>query len=155
MAVCMRYTRTIAEAEDIFHEAIVKVFEKVGELRDPEAFDSWAKSSVVRTAINYFNRTTRQELLNVPLEKNDLEFENEDFSRIVDQLAVDELLGMINSLPSKYRVAINLYLIDGYSHLEIASMLSITESASRSQYMRGRRLLIAMLQKTGIIENEI
>lgn len=155
MGVCVRYARTVAEADDIFHEAVLKVFGHIDRVSDPAAVDRWMKSVVVRTAINYYNRTTRSELRNVALEVSEFDSENDDYARIIDQLDVEVLLNIINALPSRYRIVINMYLIDGYSHAEIAEMLSIAESTSRSQYMRGRNLLIVKLQESGITENEI
>ncbi len=67
---------------------------------------------------------------------------------------MEVLLRLINSLPDGYRLIVNLHLIDGYTHTEIAAMLSIADSTSRSQFMRGRNLLIQKLKELGITYHE-
>lgn len=153
--VCARYARTDAEAEDIFQDSLVKVFRFIQELKEPESVDSWVKSVVVRTAINYYNRTTKTETLSVSLDLLGNDPENDDYGRIIDQIDMAVLMEVINQLPDGYRIVINMHLIDDYTHVEIAKMLSIAESTSRSQYMRGRNLLLMKLQELGITQNEI
>ncbi|GAA4447151.1 sigma-70 family RNA polymerase sigma factor [Ravibacter arvi] len=154
LGICLRYAHTVAEAEDIFQEAILKIFNRISDLEKPELLDPWMRSVVIRTAINYYNRTTRQELRNTGLDEASYELENDDYLRIIDQTNVEALLEIINALPQKYRLIINLYLIDGYQHAEIAKMLSMSENTSRSQYMRARNLLMLKLQESGITANE-
>ncbi|CAG5004835.1 ECF RNA polymerase sigma-E factor [Dyadobacter sp. CECT 9275] len=153
--VCLRYARTKAEAEDIFQESFVKVFRYINEVKDPESIDSWVKAVVIRTAINYYNRTTKQQELNSSLEMHTYDWENDDYVRIIDQLNIEILLKVINQLPDGYRMILNMHLIDGYTHTEIAGILSIADSTSRSQYLRGRNLLLIKLQELGITQNEI
>ncbi len=155
LGTCVRYARSRAEAEDIFQESFLKVFANIGEVRQPESIDGWVKSVVVRTAINYYHRTTRHELKSAPLDDSNYELENNEYEKIIGQIHIDTLLGLINQLPDGYRVIINLYLIDGYTHAEIAALLSIAESTSRSQYMRGRNLLVTHLKALGITHYEI
>ena len=112
------------------------------------------RAVVVRTAINYYHRTTRQELKNAPLDNLNNSLESNEYERIIDHIHFDALLGIINQLPDGYRLIINLHLIDGYTHTEIADMLSIADSTSRSQYMRGRNLLLTKLKELGITCHE-
>jgi RNA polymerase sigma factor (sigma-70 family) len=155
LGVCVRYAKTKAEAEDIFQEGFIKVFKSLNEVRDPGAIDSWVKSVVIRTAINYYNRTTKEQQLHSSLDNMQYEQESDDYGRIIDQLNVAVLLDLINQLPDGYRMIINLHLIDGYTHSEIAQMLSISDGTSRSQYLRGRNLLMKKLQEKGITQYEI
>jgi RNA polymerase sigma factor (sigma-70 family) len=155
LGVCERYAKTKAEAEDIFQEAFIKVFRSLNEVRDLGAIDSWVKSVVIRTAINYYNRTTKEQQLHSSIENVQYEYESDDYERIIDQLNVEVLLAMINQLPDGYRMVINLHLIDGYTHQEIGGMLSISDGTSRSQYLRGRNLLMKKLQEKGITQYEI
>ncbi|MEO6287363.1 MAG: RNA polymerase sigma factor [Dyadobacter sp.] len=155
LGVCVRYAKTKAEAEDIFQEGFIKVFKSLNEVRDPGAIDSWVKSVVIRTAINYYNRTTKEQQLHSSLDNMQYEQESDDYGRIIDQLNVAVLLDLISQLPDGYRMIINLHLIDGYTHSEIAQMLSISDGTSRSQYLRGRNLLMKKLQEKGITQYEI
>ena len=152
--VCQRYARTRMEAEDIFQEAFIKIFNNIQELKEPDSVDSWVKTTVVRTAINYYHRTTKQQDRNNSLEYVESHLESGDYERIIDQMNVEDLLAVINQLPDKYRTIINLHLIDGYTHTEIGEMLSIADATSRSQFMRGRNMLLKKLELKGIVHHE-
>lgn len=152
--VCQRYAKTVAEAEDIFQEAFVKIFNNIHELKNTEAADAWVKTIVVRTAINYYNGTTKLQNLHDDIHKYDTEFSTEDYQQVIDKMDVEVLLEVINQLPNGYKMIVNMYLVDGYSHVEIAKMLDISEGTSRSQFLRGRNLLLKKLEQKGIIYNE-
>jgi len=154
LAICLRYARTEAEAEDIFQDAFIKVFKNIQEIKDIHATDAWVKAIVIRTAINYYQRTTKNESLKISFEDTEQLLESQDYERIISQMDLDMLLKTISSLPNGYRTVINLHLIDGYSHGEIAEMLSISEGTSKSQYRRGKNLLIKKLQQQGIFQND-
>jgi RNA polymerase sigma factor (sigma-70 family) len=151
----VRNANTKAEAEEFFQVGFIMFFKSLNEVRDPGAIDSWVKSVVIRTAINYYNRTTKEQQLHSSLDNMQYEQESDDYGRIIDQLNVAVLLDLINQLPDGYRMIINLHLIDGYTHSEIAQMLSISDGTSRSQYLRGRNLLMKKLQEKGITQYEI
>lgn len=155
LGLCLRYAKTNAEAEDIFQEGFIKVFKNINELRNAEVIDSWVKSVVIRTAINYYHRTTKEQQLHLGLDDYHQEADSGDYGRIISRLDMDLLLDVINTLPDGYRMIINLHLIDGYAHGEIAEMLNISNSTSRSQYVRGRNLLMKKLQEKGITQYEI
>lgn len=154
IGVCLRYAKTKAEAEDIFQEAFIKVFKNLGELKEIGAVDGWVKSVVIRTAINYYHRTTKAQEALVSLDNFNAELESDEYGKIIDQINVNVLLEIIRQLPDGYRMIINLHLIDGYAHTEIAEMLAISDSTSRSQFMRGRNLLLKKLQEHGITQYE-
>ncbi|MCE7064588.1 RNA polymerase sigma factor [Dyadobacter sp. CY326] len=152
--VCQRYAKTRMEAEDIFQEAFIKIFNNIQDLKDPDSADSWVKTTVVRTAINYYHRTTKLQERNGSLDNMEIQLESGDYERIIDQMNVDDLLVVINELPDKYRTIINLHLIDGYTHAEIGELLCIPDATSRSQFMRGRNLLLKKLELKGIVHHE-
>ncbi|KQS27955.1 RNA polymerase sigma factor [Dyadobacter sp. Leaf189] len=155
LGVCARYAKTGAEAEDIFQEALIKVFKNLNDLKDINMVGSWVKSIVIRTAINYYHRTTKMEQMHSAVDEMHHEIKSEDYTRIIQQLDMVVLLEVINSLPDGYRIVVNLFLIDGFTHKEISEMLKITESTSRSQFFKGRNLLIKKLEKKGITHYEI
>lgn len=154
-AICSRYAKTKAEAEDIYQESFIKVFNNLSEVADPSAIDAWIKSIVIRTAINYYHRTTKNELRSAGSEDHMAMVESDDYERIIETMRLNDLRDIISKLPDGYRIIINLHLIDGYSHVEIAEMLNISDSTSRSQFYRGRNLLIRKLQQYGINNYEI
>lgn len=154
MSICLRYTRTVAEAEDIFQEGILKIFDRIIELKKPEAVDSWVKTVMIRHAIDYYNQVTRTQKQQISTDCIDLELESEDYQNLFSKLNTDVLLETINELPDGYRMVINLYFVDGYPHTVIAQMLGISEGTSRSQLLRGRNLLIKKLEQKGITQHE-
>ena len=154
IGICSRYAKTKAEAEDIFQESFIKVFDKLGDVVNAEAIDSWIKSIVIRTAINYYHRTTKNELLHHVADSGTATFESDDYDRIIEIMHINDLREIISQLPDGYRIIINLHLLDGFSHVEIAEMLGISDSTSRSQFFRGRNLLIKKLHQYGITKYE-
>jgi RNA polymerase sigma factor (sigma-70 family) len=149
LGVCRRYARTVAEAEDIFQEAFIKIFKNLHNLEKIESVNHWVKSSVIRTAIDHYRHTIH--------EREQIGYETimeqpEMDSNIFSNLSRDQILDIINTLPNGYRMVINLYLIDGYTHADIAQMLNISEGTSKSQLSRGRDLLKKELIKFGYEE---
>lgn len=150
LGVCTRYARTDAEAEDIFQEAFIKVFTHIDQLENPESADGWVKSVVIRTAINYYHRTTKNDNRQTVYEESNDDRASDDYANLIGRFSQDEICAVINQLPDGYRLTINLYLIDGYSHAEIAELLGIAENTSKSQVSRGRSVLIKKLIQFGI-----
>jgi RNA polymerase sigma-70 factor (ECF subfamily) len=155
LGICVRYAKTVAEAEDIFQEGIMKIFSKIGEISKPESVDSWVKTIMIRHAIDYYNQVTRREFLNSSYENVEMEWQVDDHSSVLQRMDVETLLETINELPDGYRIVVNLYFIDGYKHSEIAQMLGIMDATSRSQLARGRNLLFKLLEQKGIKQHEI
>jgi RNA polymerase sigma factor (sigma-70 family) len=136
MGICMRYADTRFEAEDIFHEAFVKVFQKI-EQYNGGSFEGWMKRIFVNTAINNFHKNKKHyhhqefETYNEPALDDDT----------ISHMSNEELLQLINKLPDGYRMVFNLYVIEGYSHQEIASLLQISEGTSKSQLSKAKQVL--------------
>ncbi|SEJ61037.1 RNA polymerase sigma-70 factor, ECF subfamily [Dyadobacter sp. SG02] len=154
MRICTRFARTRMEAEDIYQESFVKIFRHLHGVQNPESIESWMRAVVTRTAINSYHRH-KKEALNHSMDMSPMDFESNDHTCMIDQLSVGVIDEMIAQLPEGYKRIVNLNLIDGYSHIEIAQALSITDSTSRSQLLRGRNLLIKKLRKQGITGYEM
>lgn len=150
MRICARFARTRMEAEDIYQESFVKIFRHIHDVQMLESIESWMRAVVTRTGINYYHRTTRKEAMNHSMDMSPLDFESNDHTCIIDKLSAGIVDEMIAQLPEGYKKIVNLHLIDGYSHIEIAQTLSITDSTSRSQLLRGRNLLMRKLRQQGI-----
>lgn len=145
LGICRRYARTEAEAEDIFQESFIKIFKNLYQLHNVASVNHWVKSSVIRTAIDHY-RANLHEREQIGYEG--LSEESNDES-IFSSLSREQILTSINALPNGYRMVINLALIDGYTHAEIADMLNISEGTSKSQLSRARELLKTTLIKLG------
>ncbi|MEM6767068.1 MAG: RNA polymerase sigma factor [Bacteroidota bacterium] len=137
LAVCARYARSTFDAEDILQDGFIKVFQKIGDFSGKGSLEGWVRRIMVRTAIDHYRKTKKQDK-EVDIDE---QFTDELSAEMVDQLSVDYLLSLIQTLPSGYRIVFNLFAIEGYSHKEIAQQLAINESTSRSQYTRARALL--------------
>ena len=154
LGVCVRYARTVAEAEDIFQEAFIKVFAHIDDVSKPESADSWVKSIVVRTAINYYNRITLPQKQLTSYESLTETPPSDDYRQLLAGYDQEAILGLLNRLPDLYRLVVNLYLIEGYSHAEIADLLEIPEATARSRFSRARQLLLTFIDQHGIQRHE-
>lgn len=137
LAVCMRYARDRMEAEDSLQLGYIKIFQKIKEYRGDGSFEGWIRRVMVNTAIESYRKNLRT--LNVVAIEEAYEQPSTgfDFSR----LGMQDLMGLIQKLADGYRIVFNMYIIEGYSHKEIAATLGISEGASKSQLSRARAIL--------------
>lgn len=139
--LCYRYVKDSMEAEDILVTAFMKVFDKIEQFKNEGSFEGWIRRIVVNEALTHLRRN-RSMYLETELEQADRE---PDYDRLSDHLEAEDLMNMIQELPTGYRIVFNLYAIDGYSHKEIAEQLGISENTSKSQLSRARTYLQKML----------
>lgn len=144
MGLCRRYTRSHEEAQDVLQDTFIRIFSKIGQLSSPEKLESWMKTIAVNTAINQYRRAKVENLIfsKIQEEKEDAKVPAE----VVDHVSDQHLVAMINQLPDGCRVIFNLYVVEGYSHVEIAEMLEISEGTSRSQLHHAKQLLKSKLK---------
>ncbi len=145
--VCLRYSKSIVESEDVFQDGFVKVFANLKNYKGQGSFDGWVRRIMVNTAIDNYKK-------NLPF-KNSAQFDEliEDDLKAVeikDGLQEEDLLKILANLPDGYRVIFNLYAIEGYSHKEISEMLHISENTSKSQLHRARKLIQQILFKYNV-----
>ncbi|MBX2971433.1 MAG: sigma-70 family RNA polymerase sigma factor [Cyclobacteriaceae bacterium] len=140
-ALCYRYVKDSMEAEDVLVTAFTKIFERIDQFKGEGSFEGWIRRVVVNEALTYLRRN-RSMYLETDLEAAERE---PDYQNISDHLEAEELMQMIQELPSGYRIVFNMYAIDGYSHKEIADQLGISENTSKSQLSRARTYLQKML----------
>lgn len=135
--VCMRYAKNADDAKDIMQEGFIKIFQKMHQFKGAGSFEGWMKRVMVNCALEkYRNMYYLSEYDDGFLQKDTLISDNE-----VDSFTEKELLGLIQQLPSKYRMVFNMYAIEGYSHKEIAEILNISEGTSKSNLSRARSAL--------------
>jgi len=136
MVVCLRYSKSSAEAEDILQEAFVKVFQAIKDFRQESKLETWITRIMVNTALN----AQRKKLYLFPMvDVEEIDLPDEELS--VSGIHFTQLLEMIQALPQGCQVVFNMFAIEGYSHKEIAELLAISEGTSKSQYARARSLL--------------
>lgn len=147
MTVCRRYTADHSEAEDILQDALIRIYSNLHQFRFECPLEGWMRRIVVNTAIRH-SRKKRIQYREMDEKLSDDQGFNPS---IYADLGEEEILRIINELPDGYRMVFNLYVIDGYSHEEIAAMLGIHEGTSRSQLAKARR----MLQKQIVDKNKV
>jgi len=142
MAICLRYTNSRFEAEDIFHEAFVKVFKNIHTWQGG-SFEGWMRRIFVNTAINHYhqNRKYLSHLDSTYVENSVTSGDN-----VISDLSNQELLGLVNQLPDGYKMIFNLHVVEGYNHGEIAEMLKIAEGSSKSQLSKAKTYLKKLIE---------
>ena len=143
MGVCLRYATDEEEALDILHEGFIKVFRHVGKYKPGTSLSAWIRRIMVNTAIDYYRKNSRRRTEDMD-EAYDISTNDPDaISRCTEQ----EILEAIQELTPSYRAVFNLYVIEGYAHKEIAELLDITESTSRSNLVKARLKLKEILSE--------
>ncbi|WP_232064996.1 RNA polymerase sigma factor [Rhodocytophaga rosea] len=148
MAVCVRYTRSRFEAEDIFHEAFVKVFKNIHSYNGG-SFEGWMRRIFVNTAINYYHKNKKYQ---EQLDYSTIEESSPAEENVLSEISGKELLLLIDQLPEGYKLVFNLYEVEGYTHREISEMLSIAEGTSKSQLAKAKVYLKKILHNYSIKE---
>ena len=141
MGLCMRYVGSRDTAHDILHDGFIRLFEKISTYKGVGSFEGWMRKLFVNTALEYLRK--KRELLKEYDEDNTTH--TLDYT-VMEEMAADELMEKVMSLPEGFRSVFNLYAIEGYSHQDIAELLNISESTSRSQYARARTCLQEMIK---------
>ncbi len=149
LAVCYRYAQNREDAEDMLQEGFIKVFTQIHTFQNKGAFEGWIRRIVVHTCINFLKKYKKFNESVDLANANYLQIKEETIPSIMQAKQVSEC---IRILPVGYRTVLNLYAIEGYSHREIAEMLDIEESTSRSQYTRAKAMLEGILIKKKILE---
>lgn len=142
MAVCLRYTKSRAEAEDVFHEAFVKIFKNMHTWQGG-SFEGWMRRIFVNTAINHYHQT-RKFFDHVDASYAETMVASSD--NIISTLSNQELMELINTMPEGYKLVFNLHAVEGYNHNEIADMLGIAEGSSKSQLSKAKAHLKKLLE---------
>lgn len=134
-AVCLKYSRNYVEAQDNLQEGFLLIFEKIDQFQFKGSFEGWAKRVVINYILQQYRSKGVLEIVTDTIaDKEETEIEEETVS-------IEFLTKIIQELPDRYRLVFNLYVIDGYSHKEIAKMLEISEGTSKSNLARAKGIL--------------
>lgn len=143
LTVCLRYSTDRMEAEDILQDAFIKVYKNISQFKFEGSFEGWIRRIVVNTAL----KNCQKKRVKFDEIKSDTSTAGSQDPSVYTHLNEAELMKMIHCLPDGYKLVFNLHVIEGYSHEEIASMLNIKDSTSRSQLVKARRFLQNEIQK--------
>ena len=141
MGVCLRYSNNGDDAMDILHEGFIKVFNNIEKYKPGTSITAWMRRIMVNTSIDFYRKSIRRRTEDLD-QAYHISSSNAD---AISQCSEKEILTAIQSLSPAYRTVFNLYVIEGFSHKEIANELGITESTSRSNLVKARLKLKIIL----------
>lgn len=145
MSVCQRYVSNEHEAMDLLHESFIKIFAKIKSYQEGTSLVAWMRRIAVNTAIDHYRKSVRRRTENIDqafhLSSNEPD--------VISQYSAKEILSAVQQLTPTYRAIFNLYVVEGYSHREIAEQFDITESTSRSNLVKARSKLKKILTAQG------
>ena len=135
-SLCLKYSKNYAEAEDNLHDAFITVFNKIHQYNNKGSFEGWLKRITINTSLQRYRANVG--IYDIVNEGNieDVTVDLDD-----DDLSLDFLLKIIQELPNRYRLVFNLYVLDGYSHVEISELMNISVGTSKSNLSRARLIL--------------
>ena len=143
--VCMRILNHQGEAEDALQDAFVDAFSNLHQFQGSATFGAWLKQIVVNRAINHVRA---RKIKWVDMDGSEIHLPDTNVGGALEEdlnFEVDRVRGAMAKLADGYRVVLSLYLFEGYDHEEIGEVLGINETTSRSQYLRGKRKLLELL----------
>jgi RNA polymerase sigma factor (sigma-70 family) len=144
-AVCLRYASNAEEAEDILQEGFIKIFNKISSYRGEGSFEGWIRRIFVNTAIEQFRKKTYLQ----PITEVEEDTYEGKYLSVLDSLAEKDIIQLVQQLSPGYRTVFNMYVVEGYTHKQIAEILGISEGTSKSQLSRAK-LILQDLVKTFI-----
>ena len=151
LGICMRYSNDRSSAEDILQEGFLKVFSKMRTFRNEGSFEGWIKRIMVNTSVDHYKLNSKQfthdafhEIMETDIEDRT---DEETFLHEGPAPGQHTIMRMVSDLPPGYRMVFNLYAIEEFTHKEIAEKLGITESTSKTQLMKARRILKASIEE--------
>lgn len=142
--ICMRMLNNKEEAEDLLQDSFCDAFIKLDTFRYESSFGAWLKRIVINKCINHINRKKvdlifADQEVEVPDKEEIIEYKNIEFN-------VQQIHHAVEQLPDGYRIIFSLYALEGYDHLEISQIMNISESTSKSQYMRAKQKIKDILK---------
>jgi RNA polymerase sigma-70 factor (ECF subfamily) len=148
LGVCYRFAKNREDAEDMLQEGFIKIFSQIHQYRNEGALEGWIRRIIVHTCINNLKKNKKFSDSVDIIHANSIGIAEDMIPSI---LQAKQVVECIRLLPLGYRTVLNLYAIEGFSHKEIADILDIEESTSRSQYTRAKTVLEAILIKKKIL----
>lgn len=141
MSVSLRYASNRDEASEILNDAFMKIFTNLNKFDLSRPFKPWLRKVLVNTAINHYHKKQRE----MRLEEMQNAKNESDTEKILSGITYQEVIGLLQKLPPAYRTVFNLFVIEGYSHEEIANMLNIAVGTSKSNLFKAKEQLKIIL----------
>lgn len=137
MSACRRYIKDESAVKDVLQETFIRIFTKIKKYEPIGPFENWMRRIAVRCAFTWLDKTKIKKEIELTHQHLNGSIEPE----VYHYLGFEEINRLVDELPVGYRTVFNLNVVEGYPHKEIAELLEITESASRSQLTRAKRML--------------
>ena len=134
--VAMRFLKNSDDAEDVIQESFIKAFQRINQFKGEVTFGAWLKRIVVNKSIDFLKSKHQK---TVELDEGFMDIVEDENWEVKEGIGVEIVQEVINELPDKYRYVVQLFLVEGYDHSEISSILAITETASRTRLLRGKK----------------
>ena len=147
-ALCLKYSKNYQEAQDNLQDGFITIFNKIDQYQFKGSFEGWLKRIVVNTALQKYREKNVLNLISDEI-PDEVEVDIDETT-----ISLDFLLGIIQELPNRYRLVFNMYVLDGYSHRDIAEMLEISEGTSKSNLSRARQILKKKVEKNKLEEKK-
>lgn len=146
LSVCLRYSRSKDEAEDLLQEGFLKVFQNINSFRQQGSLEGWIKRIMVNHALNHHKKNRKTPYFEDVDDVNEQEIVDlHEEVPITTPISPEKLLELIQRLPEGYRMVFNLYVFEDYTHKDIAIAMNISENTSKTQLMKARRQLQKMI----------
>lgn len=144
MGICLRYSSNKDEALDILQDGFVKVFDKMETYQGQGSFEGWMRKIFVNTALDQIRKNKERKF---DADIDEMDYALDSGLNIESDMNAQELLNILQKIPAGYRMVFNMFAIEGFSHKEIADELGVSESTSKSQYLRAKGYLLKIMQK--------
>jgi RNA polymerase sigma factor (sigma-70 family) len=142
--VCLRYSQNADDAQDILQDGFVKVFKNLEKFRNEGSFEGWLRRIFVNTSIEHFRKSSK--MLSSHVETENLNIQDDSLGAL-DKLAERDIVKLLQELSPGYRQIFNMYVIEGFSHKDIAEQLGISEGTSKSQLARAKAILKKIVEE--------
>lgn len=147
-SLCLKYSKNYVEAEDNLHDAFITIFSKIEQYNNKGSFEGWLKRIAINTSLQRYRKDVGvYDIIN----EGNIEDVSVDYND--DNVNIAFLLKIIQELPDRYRLVFNLYVLDGYSHVEISELINISTGTSKSNLARARMILKDKIEAYNATQN--
>lgn len=166
LAICIRYCGNREDAKDVMHEAFIKIITQISKYSGVGNFEGWMKRIMVNASIDFYNKTKKNEFVEihevhlgseneVELAPNEIDKKDLNANPSIDlvlkaDFTKEEIIESLNTIPENYRIIFNLFVIENYSHGEIAQILGVDEKVSRTRLFRAKEMIKNVLYQKSI-----
>ncbi len=141
MPICLRYANSFRDAEDVLHESFIKIFKNIEKYKPGTSLKGWMSRIVINTSIDHYRKQSKKKTVSLD---NVYHLKTREPTAL-ESLSIEEIIGAMHKLTKMYRTIFNMFVVEGYSHKEIALRLKISESTSRSNLVKARKKLREIL----------